>query len=285
MDENDQTPATNVTHSVRPFRGRFMDVVHPSSDVKIVDKANHASEKQVQQSVAIHPNDTSPEDFAKETSGAFEPIEFTQYIETPVDNTETEPADETAQEEPLEDVQLDDPENEPLKSPFLTGVKVDKRPLGSTEEPETTMPDWLQRGLGELNNLELPADDGGSGELELALPTEEKETFPESQEEHNSNDLELDASTTPLSESTVQPPRDVRAALENTMIHPQYESTNVASVAGPASQYVYADHAEAVTPTKVKKHVPAWTWITIYVLLILVGGAIGVFVYLSGWLS
>ena len=285
MNEDNQTTTANPTNNIRPFRGRFMDVVHPSSDVKILEKANYASEKQVYQSATIQPSNVLPADLTKETSGVFEPLEFAQFIEatTAADIIgKTQPTEEEAQvEKTSDDVQPTEPEREPLKSPFLTGVKVDKRPLGSNDESVAAMPDWLQRGLDELNNLELPADDGGSGELELELPAN-SESLSHDEKESDSDSLELSASAI-RSEPALQPPRDIRAALENTMIQPQHGPADATS-AHPASQYVYTGH-EPISSAKVKKHIPAWTWLLIYFLLIIVGGAIGVFVYLSGWLS
>lgn len=257
MDENDRIQ-NHTDHTARPFRGRFMDMVHPSSDVKVADKANFAPDRQSDKS--------EKSESTTETNNIFEPVAFS-------DPTKSEPSESTS-----DDTELDQAKDEPLKSPFLPGIKVDKRPLSNAETMSSTMPDWLQRELNDLSEPELPADDGGSGDLELELPakvsskTESEENKPELA---NPVVVELSPSRS----------IDTRAALENTMIQPQYKANTSNDIDHPSSPYAYASQDETTTTPKDKKHIPVWTWIIIYILLILVGGAVGALIYLSGWLG
>ncbi len=239
MSDNTQS---DMPGDGRPFRGRFMDMVHPSSDVKIIGKANSVATPSIEATSVV-----SDAPVADQTTSEF------------ADNVIGEITDES------------------LQSPFLPGIKVDKRPLGSAEEVEAKLPDWLQRGLDELSEPSLPADDGGGGETEPASPA----SIP------RDNVPEEPALIVPSSavESLPEKPRDMRGALANTMIQPQYQADTAAQIDRPSSPYAYASHDNLALPAKVKKHIPVWTWIIIYILLILAGGAVGALVYLSGWLG
>ncbi len=262
MSDDNQSP---LEHSVRPFRGRFMDMVHPSSDVKVAAKANYASNRQ---------SDNQAES-AEESDSIFEPVAFAEPAETePIDVKPKEAAPDQPEDTHDTDAsdESDRTDGEPLKSPFLPGVKVDKRPLGAAE-PDV-LPDWLQRGLDELSEPELSAGDDAE---ELELPAE--------------------VPSEPIIESEPEPPKsrvvelstnqslDARAALENTMIQPQYKTSADNEIARPSSPYAYATHDDVAVKAKTRKHVPVWTWVIIYVLLILAGAAIGALIYLSGWLG
>lgn len=276
MNENDQLQA-HPDHTTRPFRGRFMDMVHPSSDVKVADKANFASNRQSDKSEESEPTEKA--------NNIFEPVAFSNSTKPEIyDTEETEPKDAVSNQPELlesasDDKELDQAKDEPLKSPFLPGIKVDKRPLGNAETTmSSVMPDWLQRELDDLSEPELPADDGGSGNMELELPAKVS-----SKTESEEPKLE------PVSPVVVElsPSRsiDTRAALENTMIQPQYKANTSNGLDRPSSPYAYASQDDNTTTAKVKKHIPVWTWIIIYILLILVGGAVGALIYLSGWLG
>ena len=261
MSDNDQSPE----RSVRPFRGRFMDMVHPSSDVQVSDKANYASDRQT--NVAA--------ESAEESDSIFEPVAFTEST----DSTEPKAVDTnpTAESDQTEET------SEPLNSPFLPVVKVDKRPLGAAE-PDT-LPEWLQRGLDELSELELPADDGGKGTMEPELPAEVPAEPAAVNEPELESEPESEMAQSRVVEVSNSQSLDTRAALENTMIQPQYKPSSDNNIARPSSPYAYASHDGATVNAKPKKHIPAWAWIVIYLLLILVGAAVGALVYLSGWLG
>lgn len=248
-----QSPQTG-----RAFRGRFMDIVHPSSDVQITDKLNHASDYSPpfapQQNEQIKKEPASPlkKDFADDISSVFEPMN-------------------TPESAPI---------NDEFKSPFLPDTKVEKRPLGAPANDTKKLPEWLK----EFHQLELPADDGAKGELESQLlaenppPTEPENSQPENMAENVPDE--------PLKIESKKPnedPLDMRAALENTMIHPQYKVSENAQMMHPNSPY--ANSAVGTNGSREKKSIPAWLWILIMALLMVAGSAAGALIYFSGWLG
>lgn len=271
----------NNQQSLRPFRGHFMDVIHPSSDVNISDKTNYAPEKPlIKPPLPPANNDlrSSPrpsKDFADDLSSTFEPIGTKPSLEG------YEGHDLTSS------VHYEDSDaTEDFKSPFLPNVKVDKRPLGSSASDSQNIPGWLK----DFSQIELPADDSAKGELEPELlavnpSSEPRHNNPfatdsdqiESDKSSNVNDKEL----TQIEDSTKDSLFDVRAALDSSITNlPHNISSN--EVKADHTNYLYSSSAESET---IKKHIPNWILILTFLLLVITGGAIGAILYFSGWLN
>lgn len=123
--------------AARRSSGRFMDVVHPSSDMRrsgaqpqpqpdaqkteeaLADTAMPAAEPRGPHAQDVHEGHSWPE-----------PIDMAA-AEVPEHHEEPEASDEPANEE-----------SEPLASPFLASAKIEKRPLGafSSAQPEPATP-------------------------------------------------------------------------------------------------------------------------------------------------
>lgn len=277
-----------TAQSARRFRGQFMDMVHPSSDVHVTDKPNHAAERatKIEETTEVEAENPAPADeaLAEVFTANDEPVEEPQ-LEVEADETphEDEPT------EPIETVELAEAEasEQAYESPFLADAKVEKRPLGAM--PPTSL---------------LAADDSGAGELEpelnesnfiTAFIEEMKETAAAAAEEKpEKKSAETtavkpapiaapEADHLPRRNVVAAPPQDTRAALANTMIMPQYKTSETAQLAEAGSPY--AAGAAEPAPAAKAKHFPVWGWILIYLLLAAAGAALGAWVYLGGLLK
>lgn len=165
-------PAVDRKSPVAARRGRFMDIVRPgatqSSDSVVpprVSRQGAAVERSGPLVTDIIPS--APQPTAKKTSPIMPP---TSTMAEPQKTTVTQ---ETEWPDPLDMLQDDKPsesghENQataPLVSPFLSGAKVEKRPLGGTATSQETVEpagdDSLVSGEGSDTNLQLtpnPAD-------------------------------------------------------------------------------------------------------------------------------
>jgi len=135
-------------------RGRFMDVVHPSSDMK----SSTLAKPQSREGVTIAPAATPVEDQT--------PSVATQQTAQVTQTVEEKPADEAGWPDPLElqlpaepteDKESESPadsvadavtsggSSEPLSSPFLPDAKVDKRPLGGVPDINSKLADEMTR--------------------------------------------------------------------------------------------------------------------------------------------
>jgi len=226
---------------VNKFRGQYMDMVHPSSDVQLSDKPNHADQ------------------LAKSS---------------PPDPTPPEPEKEEIPPDTVDD-------REAYESPFLPNVAVEKRPLGGGSPADNTRQlfgiDEEAHDTFDINNLvdlsrpELPADDSGKGELEPALPPGDEpglESEPEPAEPEPEPEP-LPAPEEP--ESTPEPepekPEPIPKTPETVDNQPQ---APFAHAAEPAAK-----------PGSKKPHL--WALPIFFVLLAIIGAAIGALIYLSGW--
>jgi hypothetical protein len=188
--------------------GRFMDVVHPSSDMKKTEVPSHVSRqgstveplKGSTISEMLPPKPDMPTQGpteptkVKDAESVVEPVsEPTQVTEPssapsdwpdPLDVAPVEMSEKKDDELPAPEVANDtvvvEPEEEmpaPLTSPFLPDTKVEKRPLGTakpdtlTEEPEISAAPHEEKEPKTVDdpNDQLPAD---PTEIETPLPEE-----------------------------------------------------------------------------------------------------------------
>jgi hypothetical protein len=148
---NRSTPRPDATPApaARRSSGRFMDVVHPSSDMR-------SSTTEPERSVPRESDAEKPEEKPVErTSDWPDPLDFHGFNADEPEKVEEAPTPEPALVEP------EPPQ--PLESPFLSDTKVEKRPLGAFSTTETPATD-------ESDTLLLEAPD----EELLTAKTEEK---------------------------------------------------------------------------------------------------------------
>lgn len=125
------TPQPSTAPATRRPSGRFMDMVHPSSDMRTATQASTPT-----------PEDTSPIPTIT--------LESITPVATPSSKVESEPVAAASLEPSFEFELEEDDWAKPLESPFIPDAKVEKRPLGG-EAPTAT-----QFDASEL--LEAPDD-------------------------------------------------------------------------------------------------------------------------------
>lgn len=118
VDVPDTASAPAPSAAPQPAKGRFMDVVHPSSDMR---SASSLPPLKVPTRDAPPSTETTPETVADEVA--------TPAEETPIEEAATP---EPAAEEPVS--------SEPTLTPFLPDAKVEKRPLGAPPTPSGAVP-------------------------------------------------------------------------------------------------------------------------------------------------
>jgi len=240
------------------FRGQYMDMVHSSSDVHVANKPNHAGERPVKEPRPVV-NDGKSSDLP-------EWMGFSgKLVKKPSEPEMAKEVDEKVLEAP----ELSLEENDAYETPFLPNVEVEKRPLGGSPAENTRYLFGIDKDAGTegstgSDQLKLPADDSGKGELEPELPSGEENETPPAQPETDSE---------PKSEPEPEPKRN--AIIEpDSLIEPTEE---------PVTPFSHAiDDAKITSP---KKHLPVWGWILIFALIIAVGVGAGVLVFMMGWLG
>jgi hypothetical protein len=161
----DSPVSSSASPAVRRSSGRFMDVVHASSDMRpVMTRPQFSPPPIVPREEAVVQPSPEKEEAIPEPSAAFhwpDPIDAHEQA-TAEDPVETEPvisgevadsAPEVAETPDVQenqddddapvDVEDDEDENTPgpLESPFLSDAKVEKRPLGAFSDPELLTPE------------------------------------------------------------------------------------------------------------------------------------------------
>ena len=277
--------------------GRFMDMVHPSSDMaqeKTLAPASRIKIEPTQNAPKPDLEDAvKPDELAKvEDSDPSEPQEVSK--EAPAEEVSAEP--KIAYPDPLDVVPLNEPkidekpvdeEEEPLavavavasapvaagETPFLPDAKVEKRPLGgpamdmaesetapSDEQlpPEAELPPALQSEVVAVESDDLPDDD----ETEEQKP--EKEV---PKEEVRVEKKEAPAPSTGLSQSIPQ----------------QYHSAAETTDETPRPVFDTDQYHQPLIPAHAGKKSGPWLFIFLILALLLVGAGLGYFAYVSGF--
>ncbi|MCL2280924.1 hypothetical protein FWC31_03510 [Candidatus Saccharibacteria bacterium] len=229
------------------FRGQYMDMVDSSSDVTISNKLNRANVK------------TSPAAILPKSE---------QEISTNDEITKTAPE--------IDNIDINADATDDYGSPFLSGVEVEKRPLGGSpientrqffginDDADDKNDSFDINKLVDLSDPALPADDGGEGELQPALPSGDEEA----DETAIVAEPELNPEPTPVS----------RAAIVNTMLTPQYKAVKTTNL--PESSSPFAHASDVANIASAKKARSVWPLILLFVMMALAGVAAGALIYL-----
>lgn len=191
-----QTPVAGPVISLAKRRGRFMDVVHPSSDMKtstLVVPSRQGITVAAPSSVTEPDQTVEPvksEDEISKTDAAWpDPLDM-QSTTTGTTPTETDDT-QTEEESSFTD------SGEPLSSPFLPGAKVEKRPLGGNQPETTELSDEMTR-LNETDSAHEPSSD----ELKEIISPVPTDDVSEADEVNDTPDiaksLELEEPAAPL---------------------------------------------------------------------------------------
>jgi len=169
-------PASS-TPAARRSSGRFMDVVHPSSDMR-----PETSERPVERSTP-RPPEPRVEEPADRSTDWPDPLDFHGFTGDELDEKKEE---EPKEEAPAEQVSAPEPEEPevaaPLESPFLSGTKVEKRPLGAFSDiPEAPAkePKEAEKTPEEPKLLDAPDEELLDAETAPEEPPKEEEKLEE----------------------------------------------------------------------------------------------------------
>lgn len=245
-------PDASTAPAARRSSGRFMDVVHPSSDMR---------------SATPTPERSAPREPEEDKREEEKPVERTSDWPDPLDFhgfTVDEP--EKAEETPVpEQAPAPAEVSQPLESPFLSDTKVEKRPLGAFSSTETPT-------ANESDTLLLEAPD----EELLTAETEEKtENIPTP--EPAVEEVVKGETPQPVIEPTPEPTPIQQEPQGPTSITQQYkEQPSTADQPSGAIFDTETYHQPLVHTPKKKSGALVIVWI---LALILVGAGAGAAVY------
>ena len=200
----DSLPTRPATPVVPPRRGggRFMDVVHPSSDMSSTPSPASVSTRQGKPLQPITMNNETPvsrpvvDVMAPAVPSPAEPAAPS------ADDTPATATDSSANSSPESGTS-----NDPWSSPFLPGAQVEKRPLGgATESPTTGLSDAIAAEL----NKELPSDTPSVEPAETE-PTKESEPIKEEASSSAEPASDLEASSQAETDTTEPPKLETQA--------------------------------------------------------------------------
>jgi hypothetical protein len=298
------------TLATKRSSGRFMDVVHPSSDMR--PNLTHAS--------TLHQSPIASTITTVDTGHTVEPV--VPLPVAPVSNDWPDPLDYTAPKDmtepdtvaldtpvqaPVEETAEDDddidaiandinntlkPETEEAQtSPFLPDTKVEKRPLGafSTEtpaiaaevtpvEPSVVLPPIVEAAPTEpVDESQTPANNGDAqippaNEADAPLPEELQSDLLSIESDPSSSVVEA-----PLSPTVEVKPAEIDTPVGPTAITQQYkEEPSTGDQQSGAIFDTKSYHKAFSQPVKQKRKK---TWMLWVLLLIIVGGGIGFCIY------
>lgn len=185
-------PATDIVPAQPKPSGRFMDVVHPSSDMRTPPQSVSREGKELTPSSSVQP-----------------PVE-------PVVSP-TPPSEQELTPEPSID-------EAPLASPFLPDAQVEKRPLGAVS-PAETMPSLDSAIAAELS---APSDESTSPTADESEQTTTPDTS-ETEATPATESSEEDAAQVSTNEENIGLPEELRGelvAIESADTHPDTAEEN-----------------------------------------------------------
>lgn len=275
-------PVSNTSDNSRPIPslkpapgrkpGPFMDVMHPSSNMRSQAK-NPISTN------TITPNDDPA------SAKSDEPIQAPSESMTPQDNIankpETQPAAENQEFDEDDDISkisedinktLGISGDQPASSPFINDAKVEKRPLGAfsddnknpeTDQPATPQPNVADETLpAELDNDLLSIESNSVARSTMPEDTPAKLTDDKAENSEEKNEVQP-ANTTPAPATSIT---------QQYVTKPSERDQDQKSP-------IY-DNVETYQKTLVKKGGKAgWLWVLWILLLIIIGAGVGAAVY------
>jgi hypothetical protein len=261
-----QTPPTTPGLAGRRSSGQFMDVVHPSSNMRRAPIKTPARPLNQNNVPDINPTPAVAEQQPVETELPKPTISNSGWADAKTEN------DDADIDKINEDIvsELDHKSGDLPDTPFISGTKVEKRPLGAfSTESSVVEPDLnTQNELGDQKNNSLP--DELQDDL-LSIESKESTPGPEPQSE----------TTEPVEEHEVTEKTEA-PAVENkpaaaTSINQQYEEKP--STGDRDSGPIYdtnSYHKPLVSPIKKKS---SWKIIIWILGILVVGVGAGVLVY------
>ena len=296
------TPAS-VSPAVRPTpslavkrRGQFMDVMHPSADMKTPSRAPRSTAIVSRQGVTLAPAVEAPSEVPAADQST--PEKTPETLDSQSDTTLDTPVSSPSWPDPIDIAQQQDSVSaseatpvaealatedsaqsdtvEPLSSPFIPGAKVEKRPLGQAQPSGSTAEDVEAPAQIDIDTTEatLPTELSGdvlaveSNELktEEAVPAAEVAPAPEVETPKETPEPVSVPSEPPVSETPEGP----------ASIPPQYKTDENGDEPAEHSALYDAVNTHVASPAKKKS---GWLVPVAIIGLIILGCAGGVFIY------
>ena len=273
-----QRPITDSQPTVAPSivsqrsRGRFMDVVHPSSNMRSTTSIPVPERDTSRISPTTTPYSTPN---TPVLNNSISPMSFANNTQTPQKQDEDADINKIS-----DDISRELGQTPPAQdSPFITDAKVEKRPLGAfSETPNTsetvqpTMSPYIQE-----NNREQEETAGLGTPMPAELDTDLLSIESDSAEQTEPADIanlsvETPSTTTPA--PVVSVPAQPLATASITQQYKEQPSTGDQNTGAIYDTDSY--HKALVQPVKKKS---GWLWILWIVLLLIVGAAAGAAVY------
>jgi len=270
------TPPAFQPLAARRSSGRFMDVVHPSSDMRSssVPARPATREGMTVQPITTEPTATvapevsaAPIETAPKTSEWPDPLDFHGFKDEPV---APKPADNPVEKDkPTTELSLPDLESTPpLESPFLPDTKVEKRPLGAFADSSVTAE------TPATETPEVQADENTDHPIgtETPLPAELQDSL-----------LSIESNEdTALTGQDVEPLKPQSTVVETMSIPQQYVEQPSTGDKPAASSIFDVEAYRKPAQTKNKKSKSGWLMVLWILLLIIlgVGAGAGFYFYL-----
>lgn len=299
----------------RRSSGQFMDVVHPSSNMRkptmiVPERPTIQQSKDTQNIAKLAPvnepgaNSETPiqAEIPKDENRQSEPIEINELKKVATEN-ESESNDAKSEEEDADidkisqeiTEELNGKSDEALDTPFIAGTKVEKRPLGAFSAEQSNPDEQIapnnqvekQTGVGEEETKETDIDKSIPEELQdKLLKIESNDVSTDIIQSNNKatfekpaaeEKVELKPEPTPETKPVTAINNQPSKPIEATSINQQYKEQP--STGDQHSGPIYdtdAYHKALVHPPKKKS---SWIWILWIFILIIAGAASGAALY------
>lgn len=299
VSESAPAAAVPATSPAVRRRGQFMDVIHPSANMRPVQPAANRQAADIAPPVTEVP--TQPETVENTVPAEAVPSVAAEPQTAPVTavpSIEPSTPPVAVLEEPVAQAETSSPED-PQTSPFLADAKVEKRPLGSPLGPFDTEPEFGTSMADESSAMpgdDVQHDDAAVAEAPLTAdvqeaPEDSAQTVPAPAEPVLPDELKEDIVTveanvvshedviaeTPspeVSETPATEPAPAAAEGAGTIL-PQY--TEQPSTGDQTSGAIFDTNAyhQPLGAEAAKKKPPVLTWILWIVVLLIVGATAG----------
>lgn len=312
-DNSDQSTERKASTSTFPSlaarrsgSGRFMDVVHPSSNMRpsttVSKSAFDQTEKPEPADDKTAPVETKPETVTPETpkpettdSNWPNSIDFKEYKSVQTDKKEEPKPEEDEDIDKINDEitkTLNQASGDTPESPFIAGTKVEKRPLGafSEESPAETTEDTEKEDKKQpekLGGLDLNADGQPQANIDTPLPAElhddilsiesdSSTTNPEIATDKHETKLDVETEPVKPAAETAKPAADNQPTVPTSITQQYKEQPSTGDQKTGAIYDTDAYHKALLHPAKKKS---GWVWVLWITILLIIGAGTGAAVY------
>lgn len=271
------TPASPTTHEVKPRRGRFMDMIHPSVAKENADKLAAPSARPSREAKTIEPHSGGLiADIVKKPTETPEPAPADEAVAPASEVAETAPE---ALEAPAPEAPVSPSPTGSDFSAFLPDAKVEKRPLGqpvaTAPTIETPPAEPSSTPAVEEYDQQLMAIESGNAknaEPVSETPAAEMVELPVAASEIN---LESQPASSPEVATAASEPKPTGP----TSIAQQYQEQPSSSDQSNGAIYDTATYHQPLSHPAKKSS--GWLWVILIIAIILIGAGAGAYLYLN----